>query len=506
MSISNPVLRPDDAYNRALVQNVRPPEWTNPTSHGRYNLVVLGAGTAGLVSAAGAAALGARVALVEKHLMGGDCLNYGCVPSKALIRAARAAHAVAEASEYGVHIEGGARVDFPEVMERLRRVRAEISAHDSAQRFSKLGVDVFMGAAHFVDRSTIEVDGQRLSFSKAIIATGGRATALPVPGLAEAGFLTNETVFSLTALPPRLILIGAGPIGCELAQAFRRLGSEVWIVSDGSKVLPREDSEVSALLRNRFEREGIRLVLEAKLRRVERQGNAKQIVFDRGKGEEEVTADEILVATGRAPNVEGLGLDAAGIQWDAKGVKVDDRLRTSNPNIYAAGDVCSRYKFTHAAEAMARIAIQNALFFGRKRASSLVIPWCMYTDPEIAHVGLDSSEAQKRGAEIESFTLPLAEVDRSVVEGDTEGFARVHIERRSGRILGATLVSRHAGESIGELVLAITRGLSLGTLSGVIHPYPTQAEILKRLGDLSMRSRLRPWMKTLLTKVFEYRR
>lgn len=506
MTIPARLLAPDDTHNRALVENAHPPGWVNPAPRGPYNLVVLGAGTAGLVAAAGAAALGARVALVEELLMGGDCLNFGCVPSKAVIRASRAAYALKEAVEYGVHPHGLAGLDFSRVMERMRRLRAEISAHDSVQRFSGLGAQIFLGAARFASRNVVEVDGLRLEFAKAIIATGGRPAKLQVPGLEQAGFLTNETVFSLTELPARLVVIGAGPVGCELAQAFRRLGSQVSILTQGARILPREDPDVSSLLARRFEAEEIRLLFGAKLLRLECHKEGKLIHFDRGKGKEQIAGDEILVATGRVPNIEGLNLEAAGVEYNEKGVRVDDRLRTANPHIFAAGDVCSSYKFTHAAEAMARIALQNALFLGGKKASSLVIPWCTYTDPEVARVGLTEQEARERGDQVETFTLSLTEVDRAIVDGETEGFARVLMDAKTRRILGATLVSRHAGESIGELVLAMTEGLKLEALSSVIHPYPTQAEVIKRLGDASMKSRLKPWMRRLLEKYFSFRR
>lgn len=506
MSLSQTLLAPEDAYNRELLENAHPPARVNPKPHEVYNLVVLGAGTAGLVSTAGAAALGARVALVEERLMGGDCLNFGCVPSKALIRASRAAHALQEACEYGGNATAKAPFEFSRAMERMRRLRAEISSHDSVQRFTSLGAQVFMGTAQFTSRDTVDVDGIQLKFKKAIIATGGRPARPEFPGLSEAGFLTNETVFSLTELPPRLIMVGAGPIGCELAQAFQRLGSQVTILTRGSRILPREDPDVASLLTSRFEHEGIRLVIEANIHRVERQNGNDVIHYARGTMQEKVVGTEILVSVGRVPNIESLNLEAAGVGYDTKGVKVDDRLRTTNPNIYAAGDVCSAFKFTHAAEAMARIALQNALFFGRKKASNLVIPWCTYTDPEVAHVGLTEDEAAHRGFAVETFTLPFAEVDRAILDGETEGFVRVHRDVKTKRILGATLVSRHAGESIGELVLAMNQRLRLDALSGVIHPYPTQAEALKRLGDASMRSRLKPWMRKLLERYFSLRR
>jgi pyruvate/2-oxoglutarate dehydrogenase complex dihydrolipoamide dehydrogenase (E3) component len=500
------VLAPDDAYNRELLQNARPPSWVNPKPYDVYNLVVVGAGTAGLVATAGAAALGARVALIEERLMGGDCLNFGCVPSKAVIRASRAAFALKEAADFGGSAKESTPFNFSHAMERMRRLRAEISFHDSVQRFTSLGAQVFFGAAQFISRDIVEVDGLPLRFRKAIIATGGRPAHPGIPGLSEAGFLTNETIFTLTELPSRLIVMGAGPIGCELAQAFQRLGSEVTIITRGSRILPREDPDVSALLIKRFEREGIRLVVDANIRRVERRNGDKVIHFAHGSSQKELSGTEILVSVGRVTNTEGLNLKAAGVDFDAKGVKVNDRLQTTNSDIYAAGDICSQFKFTHAAEAMARIALQNALFFGRKKASSLVIPWTTYTDPEVAHVGLTEQEARERGHEVSTFTLPFAEVDRAILDGETEGFARVHMDTETRHILGATLVNRHAGESIGEFVLAMTHGLKLEALSGVIHPYPTQAEVIKRLGDASMKSRLKPWMRRLLEKYFSFRR
>lgn len=498
-------VKPADEFNKKLVENAHPPDWINPKPAGRYNLVVIGAGTAGLVAAAGAAILGARVALIERHLTGGDCLNYGCVPSKALIRSARAAHAVAEAPEFGIETSA-AKIEFADVMRRVRRVRAEIAPNDSVRRFAALGVDIFLGHGHFTSKKSLEVEGQRLEFRKAIIATGARAAVPPIPGLAEAGYLTNETVFSLTALPRRLIVIGGGPIGCELAQAFARLGSQVSLVSDVPRLLPKEDADVAALLEQQFRYEGIELILGAKVERAERSAVGKILIIDRGQLKETVVGDEILLAVGRTPNVEGLNLEAAGVKFDNKGVTVDDHLRTSNGSIFAAGDIGSRYHFTHAAEALGRIALQNALFFGRKQAADLVIPWCTYTDPEIAHVGLNEESSRKCGIEMKTFTLPFADNDRGVVDGDTQGFARVHVRKKDGKLMGATLVSRHAGESIGELVMAIQRKMKIGELGAIIHPYPTQAEIIKRLGDSSMRGRLKPWMKRALVKIFQWQR
>ncbi len=501
-----PVVAPDDAYNRELLRNLHPANWENPAPVGRYNLVVIGAGTAGLVSSAGGAALGAKVALIERHLMGGDCTNYGCVPSKAVIRSARAAYAIREAASFGLSAASADTVDFPRVMERMRRLRAQISANDSVERFTKLGADVFLGGARFVGRNEIEVDGRKLSFSKAIIATGARAASLDLLGFAEVGYLTNETIFSLETLPKTLLVIGTGPIGCELAQTFRRFGSEVIIVGRGNRLLHNDDADAAEIVRKRFEREGIRILFGSKLLRAERASGKRRVYLDRGGRQEAIEAEEILVALGRAPNIEGLHAEAAGVKTDATGVLVNDMLRTSNPDIYAAGDICSSYKFTHAAEAMARIAIQNAMFFGRKRVSDLVIPWSTYTDPEVAHVGITEKEAAKRGEEIIVFTKELADTDRAILDGETEGYVRLYMSREDGRLLGATIVGSHAGESIGEAVLAMKQKLKVGDLSGVIHPYPTQAEAIKRAADLQYRSRLKPWMRRVLNTYFRYRR
>lgn len=499
-------LVPGDAHDQALVANVHPPDWANPEPADVYNVVVLGAGTAGLVTAAAAAGLGARVALVERALLGGDCLNTGCVPSKGLIRAARAAFDVRDAGRFGVHVDG-ARVDFGHVMERMRRLRAGISAHDSAERFRALGVDVFLGEARFTSADRVEVGGATLRFRRAVIATGARAATLPVPGLAEVGFLTNENVFALRELPRRLAVVGAGPIGCELAQTFRRLGSDVTVVALDPRVLPRDDPDASRVVQASLERDGVVLRLGSRLVRAEAASEtAKRLVHDRGLGEEHVEADEILLAVGRQPNVEGLGLENAGVAFDPRrGVEVDDRLRTSNPRIHAAGDVATPYKFTHAADAMARIVVQNALFFLRKRQSALVIPWTTYTDPEVAHVGMTAAEADERD-EVLTITEELSGVDRAILEGDDEGFAKLHVARKGGRLLGATLVSRHAGESIGELALAIGKRLTAADLDATIHPYPTVADVWRRAGTAYQRTRLSPGLQGLLQRWFRWLR
>jgi len=495
---------PADEHNLRLIENVHPLDWQDPTPRGRYNLVVVGAGTAGLVTAAGAAGLGAKVALIERDLMGGDCLNVGCVPSKALIRAARAAADVRDAHEFGVRISGDVRVDFSAVMERMRRLRAGISSHDSARRFSTLGIDVFMGGARFTGPDRVEVGGQTLRFARACIATGARAAAPPIPGLADAGYLTNETVFSLTELPPRLAVIGAGPIGCEMAQAFARFGSRVTLLEAGPHILGREDADAAKRIEAALLRDGVEIRCSADIKSISRKGNDRVVDVAR---EQSIAIDAVLVGVGRAPNVEGLGLEDAGVEFTVReGVKADDRLRTTNPRIYAAGDVCSRFKFTHAADFMARIVIQNALFFGRSRVSALTIPWCTYTDPEIAHVGLYENEAAKRGITVETVTMEMRDVDRAVLDGESDGLLKVHLKRGTDKILGATLVAKHAGDMINEITLAIVAGKGLRTIARTIHRYPTQAEVIRKAGDAYNRTRLTPLLRRLFDLVLRFRR
>jgi pyruvate/2-oxoglutarate dehydrogenase complex dihydrolipoamide dehydrogenase (E3) component len=491
---------------RELLDNTHPSRWQNPPANGRYNLVVVGAGTAGLVCAAGAASLGARVALVERRRLGGDCLNYGCVPSKALLRCARAAAEARRAADFGVHVPGPVEVDFVSVMGRMRLLRAEISRHDSAARFRGLGVDVFLGEARFSGPAAVEVGGQTLHFARAVIATGGRPAPLELPGLGPEDYLTNETVFDLDELPRRLVVVGAGPIGCELGQAFRRFGSDVTLVNRSPGLLGKEGPDAVAVVRSRLEAEGVRLELGARPVAAERSNGGLVLVVERAGQTARLAADALLVAVGRRPNVEGLGLEQVGVEYDSHGVKVNDYLQTTNRNVYAAGDVCSPYKFTHAADAMARVVLRNSLFFGRARVSDLVIPWCTYTDPEVAHVGLTAEEAARRGVEIKTFKVPLSEVDRAVLDGEVDGFAAAHVRRGGDRIVGATVVAAHAGEMIGEVVLAMTRGLGLLALSQTIHPYPTQAEVLRRLGDAWQKTRLTPRRASLLRALLRWRR
>jgi pyruvate/2-oxoglutarate dehydrogenase complex dihydrolipoamide dehydrogenase (E3) component len=491
---------PASPHDERLIAAVHPPSWTNPVPRDRYHLVVLGAGTAGLVTAAAAAGLGARVALVERHLMGGDCLNVGCVPSKGIIAAARAWACAERAHERfaGPRTAGGA--DFARAMERMRAIRADIAPVDGAERFRGLGIDVFLGDGRFTGPDTLTIDGATLRFRRAAIATGARAAVPAVPGLAESGHLTNDTVFNLPELPARLIVLGAGPIGCELAQSFARFGSKVTVVDMAERVLPRDDADAAAIVQRAMVEDGVRFILGASVQAV--RGSARDETLEMVVGvhgvERVIPADQLLVATGRAPNVQGIGLEAAGVKFTPRGVVVDDRLRTTNPRIHAVGDVIGQHQFTHAADFHARLVVGNALFFGRSKVSRLVIPRATYTSPEVAHVGATREELTARGVMFDTVTVPLDDNDRARLEGDTEGFLAVHLVRGNDQILGATLVAPHAGDLISEMTLAITNGIGLSRFAKTIHPYPTTAEVYRRAADQWNRRKLTPRVKRVL--------
>lgn len=481
-------------YNpdRELIANVCPPDWVNPVPPSTYDVVVIGAGTAGLVTAAGIAGLGLglKVALLEKHRLGGDCLNFGCVPSKTLIRSAAAAAEVRKCQELGIVVPEFT-IDFPKIMNRLRQIRSDISHHDSAHRFGNLGIDVFFGNASFIDRQRLQVNQQTLSFKRSVIATGARAAIPSIPGLPDSGYLTNETLFDLTECPKRLAVLGGGPIGCEMAQAFQRLGAEVFLFHKKDRLLDREDSAVSEVLMEQFTQEGITIFLSTQIDNIELKDQQKIIHFAPNQS---LPVDQILVATGRQPNLEGLELHRAGVNFNHRGVIVNDFLQTTNPNIYACGDICLGWKFTHAADSAARLVIKNMLFspfgLGRSRWQDLVMPWVTFTDPEVAHVG--------RTNQGKSITIPLTQVDRAITEGETRGFVKIWYDHPSDRILGATIVAKHGGEMIGEITAAIGAKLGLNHLSTLIHPYPTQAEGIKKAADAYRRTLLTPRAQSLL--------
>ena len=500
-------IAPMDEYNQELLANVHPPDWANPTPCDRYDLVVIGAGTAGLVTAKGAAGLniGLKVAMIEKNLMGGDCLNVGCVPSKSIIRSSRVVAEMKHALPYGVVPPDNIKVDFPGVMARMRRVRTKISPVDSAVAATKAGVDVFFGSASFISKDAIKVNGQTLKFKKAVIAAGARAVRPNIEGLEEVGYLTNENVFSLTQLPKRLGIIGGGPIGCELAQAFHRLGSEVILFHNGSHLLNKEDPDAAEIVQQAFIAEGIKLVLNCQLQGIKQSPEGKVIIYRGNGGQESILVDEILAGAGRQPNIE-LNLEAAGVEYDrTKGVKVDDTLQTTNPKIYGAGDICMNWKFTHAADAAARIVIKNTLFspfgLGKSKLSDLIMPWVTYTDPEIAHVGMYEEEARGKGIDCNTIQIDFDDVDRALADGE-EGFIKILHKRGSDEILGATIVARHGGEMISEITTAMVGGMGLSKLSTVIHPYPTQAGAIKQAADTYRRTLLTKRTKKLLSFLY----
>ncbi|MDQ3187920.1 MAG: mercuric reductase [Pseudomonadota bacterium] len=500
-------MQPLDAPERERLANVGPLDWRNPRPADRYNMVIVGAGPAGLVAAHAAAELGARVALVERDVLGGDCLNIGCVPSKALIRTARVYAEMREAENYGAQIPADIRVDFAAVMQRMRAIRARISRVDSVRRLVAAGVDVFFGEGRFIGADTLAVEGVKLRFDRAMIATGARPDTPSIPGLVEAGFLTNENVFDLTALPHRLLVIGGGPLGCELAQAFCRFGARVTIAQDMPVFLPKEERDAAQLLSDAFARDGIEVRLNTKAVGVRVENGLKLVDLVSEDHQHTIEVDAILTGAGRLPNVESLNLEAAGVDSDAEtGIRVNDFLQTRNPRIYAAGDATLEHKFTHTADASARIVVRNALFAGRQKLSALTVPWCTYTDPEIAHVGLYVRQANERDIPVKTFTVPMHDVDRAIADSETVGFVKIHVKERTDRILGATIVARHAGEMINEITLAMVAGIGLGTMARVIHAYPTQSDAIRMAADAYNRTRLTPTIRALLRRWLAWKR
>ena len=500
-------LQPLDEHNQKLQSNVHPPQWSNPEPKSNYHLVVIGAGTAGLVTAAGAAGLGARVALIERELMGGDCLNVGCVPSKGLIGAARVASTVANSAAFGVNVPDGVDLDFGTAMQRMRKIRSDISPVDSAKRFSELGVDVFFGDGSFVDENTVAVKtsaGQttELKFKKAVIAAGARASAPPIDGLDSVNYLTNENLFSLTELPKRFGIVGSGPIGAEMAQSFARFGSEVFLFERSDHILSREDSDAAAVVQEQFVKDGVNLVLGAEDMKLAPSGDQISVKVVQNGTPNEIVVDQLLIAVGRAPNIDGLNLDKVNVKHNPKGVEVNEYMQTTNPKIYSAGDVCSKYQFTHAADFQARAVIQNALFavgpFGKSKAADLIIPWATYTSPEIAHVGMYPKDAKDAGVEIDTYVQQLEHIDRAILEGTDEGFVKIHTKKGTDKIVGATIVAENAGDMISEITVAMKNKVGLSGIGSTIHPYPTQADAIRKLGDQFNKTKLTPFSEKML--------
>ncbi len=472
---------------------------------GTYNVVVVGGGTAGLVTAAGTAGLGGRVALIERHRMGGDCLNTGCVPSKALISSARLIAQIRQSQMWGLLPQTPA-FRFESVFERMRERRAAVAPHDSQERFESLGVDVFHGQARFLSDREVRVGNATLRAKNFVIATGTRPAIPNVDGLDRVTCYTNETVFDeLRAKPERLVVLGGGPIGCELGQVFARLGVQVTILQRRHRILEREDLDASELLVHRLAAEGVNVVTGAEARVAARHGSTTRLWVDiEGVGSRHpIDCDAILAAAGRVPNVENLGLEAAGVAFTEKGVTVNQHLQTSRPHIYAAGDVAGPHLFTHVADSHARTVVRNILlpWFKAKREDA-VIPWCTYTSPEVARVGLNEREAEEKGIACDVWKQPLSELDRAIVESEVEGFAKVLTAKGTDRILGATLVAERAGDLVHEFVLAMKAGVGLKTISATIHAYPTYSEIARKLADAQQKSRLTPFAKKLFAWLY----
>ncbi|CAM5491888.1 mercuric reductase [Rhodanobacter lindaniclasticus] len=485
------VSAPQDAFERKRLAAVGPESWNNPEPSGPYQLVIVGAGSAGLAAADAAAALGVRVALIERHLIGGTCFNTGCVPSKALLRTATVYAEMREALRYGARAPATVEVDFAAAMTRLRRIRSHLTHSTSVRQLVASGVDVYFGNTRFEGADRLSVNGQPLRFDKALLATGARPQIPDIPGLKQAGFLTNATVFDLAELPPRLLVIGGGPLGCELAQAFGRFGAKVTIVQDMPLFLPHEERDAAQTLSEAFARDGIEVRLNTGVVAVRVEGEEKVVELVTDDYHSTIRVDAILTGVGRRPNVHGLALEAAGVNHDElAGVTVDDHLCSSNPRIFAAGDVCLDKKFTDIAEESARIAVRNALLGGRERLSERVVPWCTYTDPEIAHVGLYVREANARGIPIKTFTIPMHQIDRAITDSEQDGFVKLHVSEGSDRLLGATIVSRDAGDMISQVTLAMVAGVGLRTLAKVIHAYPTKTEAIREAAMAYNRTRL----------------
>ncbi len=433
-----------------------------------YDLIIIGGGSAGLTAAGFAAQLDARVAIVEKHRIGGDCTWSGCVPSKTLRKAAKVAHQMRTANRYGLAgVEP--RIDLASVMAHVRDVVAKIYREESPEALRADGIDVYEGAARFVDPHTLVVEQDTLSARHILLATGAHAAVPPISGLDGVDYMTYETIWDLETLPQRLIIVGAGPVGCEMAQAFGRLGSDVTLLSGRDRILPRDDPAASDVLTAVFQTEGIQPKLNARALQVWKDATGIHLVA----GDRQVDGDTLLIATGRNPNVEGLGLDAGGVAYSTNGIGVDDHLRTSQRHIYAAGDCTGEYQFTHYAGWQAFVATRNALLPGASKGVTHLVPWTTFTDPEVAHVGLTEPQARERlGNQVMTCEWPMSRVDRARTDASTTGFLQL-VHKKDGTLLGATIVSERAGEMIHEWIVALHRGLKVGDLASIIQVYPT---------------------------------
>jgi pyruvate/2-oxoglutarate dehydrogenase complex dihydrolipoamide dehydrogenase (E3) component len=480
-------------------QNVHPQDWKNPQPAHRYSLVVIGAGPAGFLTALNAAKVGAKVAIVERDRFGGACFNVGCIPSKTILRTSRLYAEIRNADNFGAEVPSGISVNFSAVMERMRRVRTRVSRRVSAQRLASAGVDVFFGQARFAGPKAVEVEGKLLHFKRALIASGARPKVPSIPGIAAAGYLTNENVFNLDEGPRRLLVLGGGPLGCELAQAFCRLGSQVHIVQDDPMFLGNEERDAAQILSEALARDGIDIHLNSQAVEVHADAKGKIVHLLSDDYKFTLTVDEILVGIGSTPNVTDMNLEDAGVRYDKDaGIMTNDYLQTSNPRIYAAGDVCSEKKFPHIEVAASEIVVRNAFFWGRERMSMSAVPFCTYTDPEIAHVGLYVTEARAKDIPVKTFTVMMSDVDRAITDSEDEGFVKIHVKEGTDQIIGATVAASHAGELISEISLAMNAKIGLRALARVNYPYPTQAQAIKLAANAyldTLRNPKRSWLR-----------
>jgi len=474
------------------------------TSATEYDLCIIGGGAAGLVVAAGAATLGAKVALVEKRALGGDCLYYGCVPSKTLIHSAKVAQIMRDANRFGIAAHTPA-IDLSRVMQRVQSVIEQIEPNDSPERFAALGVEVIFGAGQFAGADEFVVNARTLRARKFVIATGTRPAVPALPGLENTPYLTNETLFAVNGPIRHLLILGGGPIGCEMAQSLARLGSGVTLFDLAPRLLPREDEDVSAVIHHQFKQDGIELHLGIQVLKLERENGETRVLLEHPQhGRYWLRGSHLLIAAGRKPNLENLGLEQAGVALENGRLVLDARLRTSNHNIYACGDVAGPYLFTHMAEHQAGVVLRNALFHWPSKVQTRNIPWCTYTDPELARVGLSESEALQQGIKHRVYRFPFADIDRAVTAGETAGLAKIVTTPR-GKLLGACIVGPQAGELIAEYVLAISKGMQAADLSNTIHIYPTLAQINRRVADQRLKESLTPKRKQWLKWIFGLR-
>ncbi|MBK6766664.1 MAG: FAD-dependent oxidoreductase [bacterium] len=494
---------PSHADNRAtLNEQCRPSGYRNPDPQSRYNLVVVGSGTAGISTALGAALLGAKVALVERDMLGGSRLHSVTLPTKALVRAGRAAHALRTAEKFGVTLQP-IEWNSAGVLDYVRAVQAKSAASGSLQELLDRNVDVFFGTGRFVDAQTLDVEGARLRFARAVVATGVRPAKLGIPGLAECEPLYSNTLLRQARLPDSVAILGGGPVGVELAQALTRLGVSVLLYEQRLRILPREDADVSTLLTGILRSEGVQIHQDVRSMRCVRNGNQRTIECDANGLHAVHTVEQILVTVGNTPNIEELRLDQAGVEHDPEGIRVTEQMRTTNPRIFACGDVASEHHYPHASEALARTVVGNALFFSNASVRDLNIPTAIYTDPEIARVGISAPDGIDSGLnEAHCF---LSANDRARLDHSEAGFVKLVHDRR-GQIKGATIVSPRASELIGEVVLAMNHRISLRDLALTVHPYPTESELLRKCGDYYRTTLLTPAALRLVKKIMDWRR